>query len=491
MLRLVTSRDQSYSELRYATLSHCWGAKLPIFTSKATRLDFQKCIPEDTLPQTFRDAVHIARSLDIPYLWIDALCIVQDDVDEWQNEAAKMHHIYSGSVLTIAASEAEDSTGGCFMRQSSLLSSSVNGRAKPVKETQDMHSNRNAYSSYEEALLDVPGGDSKVMVRVQSGAPWSIQRRKPLSSRGWVLQEQLLSNRIVHCMQSEIHWQCRRAYRTQAGQMFDNDTLLQDRHNFSWSPSKRRERTWCSWVEEYSTRNFTFIDDRVPALAGIANHYASTTGDSHLLGLWRKTFSRDLLWIRVNDIKGHPCPSIPSWTWLSCYAPIEIDPFTKNMFDEDQKEDHIVLQEGNVSWSGPPMTSKIQSTRLVISGPLQTLRLRVDPKAKAKANFPCLHFEGEELDETGSHLWTGIGQFDAEEPSPGEYVDYPCLLVRTRKRDDQGRFKEAFLILEEVVDASCYDSREEPPVFRRIGIACKRGVKQTFRSAKNMTIRLS
>lgn len=497
-LRLVVSGNQPSSELRYATLSHCWGDKLPIFTSQATRHAFEESVLEDTLPQTFRDAVQIARSLDIPYLWIDALCIVQDDIDEWQHEAAKMQHIYSGSSLTIAASESKDSTEGCFMNKSSLPSPSLNCLLQSHSEEQGIHLSSNAASTYRSpegacvVSLDTPGRGSKIMVRVQSGTPWSAQRSKHLSSRGWVLQEQLLSNRVAHCMRSDVHWQCRHAYKTQAGQIIDNDTLLKDGDNFAYSPSKRRERTWCNWMEEYSTRNFSFTDDRIPALTGIVDHYANMTGDSHLLGLWKETFARDLLWIRVGDVKGDPCPNIPSWTWLSCYAPIKIDPFTISMLDENPREDHIVLLEGEVIWSGPPMTSRIQSTRLVISGPLQMLRFRVDPKSKAKFNPPYLHLEGEDLDVTNPVPWTCIGQFDADEPSPGKYMDYPCLLVRTRKHSDQGRFKEAFLILEPIGDALCQGNDERPPAFRRIGIGCKRGAtKRTFKSAKRRIIRLS
>ncbi|CAG9977254.1 unnamed protein product [Clonostachys byssicola] len=495
-LRLVHLGDEPPTELRYATLSHCWGGKLPIFTSRATRKDFEKSIPEDSLPQTFRDAVQIARSLDIPYLWIDALCIVQDDIDEWQREAAKMQHIYSGSFLTIAACESKDSTEGCFTNNSSLSRPPIDCLLQSPREEHGIHHSRNADSSYrspEEAYvisLGIPGWSSKVMVRVQPGTPWSTQRTQHLSTRGWVLQEQLLSNRIVHCMRSDVHWQCRHIYKTQAGQIIDNETLLEDGDSFFYSPSKRQDRTWCNWMEDYSTRNFSITGDRIPALTGIMDHYGTITGDSHLLGLWKKTFTRDLLWIRVGDIKGDPCANTPSWTWLSCYAPIEIDPFTLTDFDENPKEDHIVLLESEVIWSGPPMTSKIQSTRLVISGPLQMLRFRVDPKSKAKFNPPYLHLEGEDLDESDPTPWTCIGQFDAGEPFPGKYVEYLCLLVRTRKHSDQGRFKEAFLILDPVGDPSCQDNEDQPPTFRRIGIGCRRGAARTFISAKRGLIRL-
>lgn len=495
-LRLVNMRNQSSSELRYATLSHCWGSKLLISTSRATIGSFENAISEDKLPQTFRDAIQITRSLDIPYLWIDSLCIVQDDLDEWQHEAAKMQRIYSGSSLTIAASESKGSAGGCFMNVSHPDPPS-NCLAQSRCEEHEMFHSRNASSIYRSpdgafvVSLGIPGRDLEAMVRVQSLTPWAIQRRKHLSTRGWVLQEQLLSNRIVHCMRSDVHWQCRHEYKTRAGQIIDSDKLLEDQHNFAYSASKRQALTWSKWMEEYSTRNFSIIEDRIPALAGIVDHHANMTGDSHLLGLWKETFARDLLWIRTGDVKGETCPSIPSWTWLSCYAPIEIDPFTMDKQDKNPKEDHIVLLESEVIWSGPPMTSKIQSTRLVISGPLQMLRFRVDPRSKERFDPPYLHLEGEELDMSNPRPWTCVGQFDAEDPSPGQYMDYPCLLVRTRSQTQPVRSKEAFLILEPINDASPQGNEDEMPTFRRIGIGCKIGVtERTFTSATRRTLRL-
>lgn len=111
-------------DIRYATLSHCWGDSLPLYTTKETEPLYSQEIPSGLIPPTFRDALTIARALDIPYLWIDALCIVQDDHVEWQNEASKMQDIYSGGSLTIAAADAFNSLGGCFFNDNRSSDSS-------------------------------------------------------------------------------------------------------------------------------------------------------------------------------------------------------------------------------------------------------------------------------------------------------------------------------------------------------------------------------
>ncbi|KAL3292715.1 HET-domain-containing protein, partial [Colletotrichum asianum] len=108
ILRLVhsDSLDEREGRVRYATLSHCWG--LPgvqgrLKTTRQTVEAFCQEIPERSLPKTFRDAIRITKSLEIPYLWIDSLCILQDDPDEWQREASRMKDVYSGGVVTISA----------------------------------------------------------------------------------------------------------------------------------------------------------------------------------------------------------------------------------------------------------------------------------------------------------------------------------------------------------------------------------------------------
>lgn len=55
----------------YAALSHCWGALQPLTTTMSTLAQRQSGIPDDYLPQTFRDAVQVCRELGVPYLWIE------------------------------------------------------------------------------------------------------------------------------------------------------------------------------------------------------------------------------------------------------------------------------------------------------------------------------------------------------------------------------------------------------------------------------------
>lgn len=103
---LTTLQDD---RAQYVTLSHCWGDTSTILTTtKDTIEQRRRNIPFSELPRTFQDAVQITRALGLRYLWIDSLCIIQDDKDDWQFESAKMAEIYLGSCLTIAATASVD-----------------------------------------------------------------------------------------------------------------------------------------------------------------------------------------------------------------------------------------------------------------------------------------------------------------------------------------------------------------------------------------------
>ncbi|OWY51200.1 HET-like protein [Alternaria alternata] len=112
-IRLVDTKNR---EGRYACLSHCWGDKQPLRTTlKPYTLSIhQENIREEDLPKTFRDAITVSLSIGIQYIWIDSLCIIQDDEKDWQIQSAKMAAIYSNSTVTLAATEASNSEEGLF-----------------------------------------------------------------------------------------------------------------------------------------------------------------------------------------------------------------------------------------------------------------------------------------------------------------------------------------------------------------------------------------
>ena len=107
-VRLLTSEGEIIR--RCVCLSHCWGTMTRLRTFTTNLDSHASCIPWDSLPPTYRDAVRFVRRLDIRYLWIDSLCIIQDDGEDWRREASKMASIFEGAYHTVAATYALSTT---------------------------------------------------------------------------------------------------------------------------------------------------------------------------------------------------------------------------------------------------------------------------------------------------------------------------------------------------------------------------------------------
>ena len=101
----------------YLELSHCWGLQQHITTTKTSPAQHSIGIPQKDLPKTSQDAVDLDRSLEVQYLWIDSLCIVQDDQTEWEVESANMANIYSRAFLVLSATASSNSAAGCLSRR--------------------------------------------------------------------------------------------------------------------------------------------------------------------------------------------------------------------------------------------------------------------------------------------------------------------------------------------------------------------------------------
>lgn len=103
---------------KYISLSHRWGGIRPLVTTKGNLAEMRTVIPMDTISKTFLDTILVARRLGVPYVWIDCVCMVQDDPLEWQTDSSKMADIYGNSYLTIAATLSENAYRGTLYRSS-------------------------------------------------------------------------------------------------------------------------------------------------------------------------------------------------------------------------------------------------------------------------------------------------------------------------------------------------------------------------------------
>jgi hypothetical protein len=106
--RLVQARPNQ----RYVTLSYVWGDVKMLYTTKSNLSELKKDKAlirfQDQIPQVVKDAIEIVSALDMPYLWVDALCIVQDDLEKKAAQITRMNVIYSGAQVTLVALHGND-----------------------------------------------------------------------------------------------------------------------------------------------------------------------------------------------------------------------------------------------------------------------------------------------------------------------------------------------------------------------------------------------
>jgi hypothetical protein len=115
-IRLVSTDGRKISApVNYFALSHCWGDAVNKKLTKQNIGQMMNAIPIESLSQNFRDAIFITRKMGLKYLWIDSLCIVQDDEREWNIQSAVMGLVYSNAACVISATASKDSAGGYFL----------------------------------------------------------------------------------------------------------------------------------------------------------------------------------------------------------------------------------------------------------------------------------------------------------------------------------------------------------------------------------------
>ncbi|KAF2743388.1 hypothetical protein M011DRAFT_410626, partial [Sporormia fimetaria CBS 119925] len=208
-------------------------------TTKENLKNYMQSLDYDILPRTTRDAVHTTFGLGYEHLWVDSMCIVQDDAKEMVEEVAKMPSIYSNALCTIAA-KCSDSVEKGFLSRPKYTVFGFDAR---------WASNRGRLS-----------GSGKV-----HGIALNNYGQEPLEARGWALQERILSQRILDFGLRQLRWHC---------DGLQGGTFLTD----GWTPVpeavSHKPRSsggyWEGIVEEYTKRRLTFPSDRAVAISGIA-----------------------------------------------------------------------------------------------------------------------------------------------------------------------------------------------------------------------------
>jgi Heterokaryon incompatibility protein (HET) len=297
-IRLV---ENEASRKKYAALSHRWSEE-----TEQVRLEHcnmaqrkQDGISLGEFPPMMQDAISVLRQLGTLYVWIDCMCIIQDDKDDWRREAATMASVYANAELTLTATWCAGSGQSLFQDNSGNNSTAVDIR--------DVHGVpiflRPLWPHY--TVRDAEEG-------LLAETEW------PLLTRAWVYQEQFLSRRMLHFTRHELFWECNEALDCECGwyRPGDNSTIPL----ISQYKQPAASKQWSQIISEYSKRNLTFKSDILPALAGIAKSFGWQKPDAgkYLCGLFEGELESCFFWYLTEPAKVRPeIGRMPSWSWAS------------------------------------------------------------------------------------------------------------------------------------------------------------------------------
>lgn len=333
--RVIDCKDPAHPKLfvsrgtrsPYVALSYVWGEAQPYCTTKSNVSSYSTHgIDIRVLGRTIRDAIQVTHRLRLRYLWIDALCIIQDSDEDKANELAQMGNIYRDAYLTIIASSATKASAGFLETRA------------PAPE-------------YAEHLrLPFHCRDSRVgsmFVYTQDGPAFVYDAmREPVNSRAWCFQERLLSPRKLVYASDTVQYHCQTA-QADIGDAVSGKPIGEQLDDImyemtggvdittrlsTWAPVnwESLHQLWSMVVSNYTRRSLTNQEDKLLAFASVAEQFDRIwrkRAGKYLAGLWEERLPDDLLWSRSTLPDALPAEDIlrprldrsfaPSWSWAS------------------------------------------------------------------------------------------------------------------------------------------------------------------------------
>ena len=374
-VQMVAKSWSKDTSIRYATLSHCWGSSKPLKLTASSLSLLEAGIEVARLPQVFQDAIYTSKSIGIQFLWIDSLCILQDSKRDWDEQAPQMSQIYRNGCLNIAASAAANSSQTCFQSRD-------RSQTEPCIVQTDW--------------VSCPNGE----YHVYHNDIWQdLVESKPLSKRAWVVQERILSPRVLYMTGQQLSWECYQlkaceAYQGGLPRVNHDDWLRRDALWHPFQPAKdggpiaatieglpreiQFRKRWTGIVRMYTQRHLTVTTDRLIALAGIAKAIGAALKDDYCAGLWKQNLAVEMTWFPSSSegTKSRPEPyRAPSWSW-ACLDGESSPSFCE---DESTTEQLIRIIDCYVDTvTGDPF-SVVTAASLTICGWLATVTLRLSP----------------------------------------------------------------------------------------------------------------
>ncbi|KAJ1333095.1 HET domain-containing protein [Microdochium nivale] len=498
-LRLIDTRDEpGLRGERYVALSHRWVPNMAITTTTETLEARKHDIPWAALSPTFRDAATVALRIGVHLIWVDSLCIIQGNAEDWEIEASKMASTYRCAYAVVSATAANDLNDDGFLN------------VKPSYTA--VHGTTIADEPFEMYLRTARRHHDAFEGRLRDTTP----KNYALFSRAWCFQERLLATRVIHFVKDDIVFECVHGAVCQCGgvgELRESTSklyrlrlklALHGSIQFTYGPHYKKSEyltcptcgggavslgraaqtehasgcssmvynAWYKIVVDYSKTSITFASDWLPALSGIAKQLSEQVDSRYFAGLWGGDILDGLLWIFSNnhmtdglqpDGQGKPYLA-PSWSWASAQAEVSYHLLAQKAsgapryyleFDVD-RSDCILASRHNIfgavtaGWlrlKGPAMPARLSS--LFGTGvSLIRARLQVDhiPGSSEDAFLTCIADDPAALQARDGHrVWlVPVVQLDTrDDRSYALVLAEPLPATATAGQDYLGHLPEA------------------------------------------------
>ena len=300
----------------YVTLSYCYGTSKQIRLHRKTLPALRQGVAASSLPKTLEDAVYMTRKLGFRYLWVDCICLMQDDPDEMLSECSQMDKVYSGASLNLTATASRDSAGGLFYKRD--------------------------VDALRPCIIEVTGNDivPGTYYCLRSTIWQDLVDRSPIARRAWILQERCLAKRTLHFTRNEILWECQECSASESfpdglAPALGASEKVASVLSFNKKMHHRGTRNWNELVRLYTQGGLTYRSDKLIAMEGMVQQYATKNRlreKDYVAGLWRQEMPHALLWHVQKGLRPMKYRA-PSWTWTSIDGSIQYPPPTQTSKD--------------------------------------------------------------------------------------------------------------------------------------------------------------
>ena len=419
----------------YIALSYCWGSHQSYVLTTKNLEPLMRELEVTELPQTISDAIQVTKALGLKYLWVDALCIMQDSVEEaasqdMEKELETMDQVYKNATMTIVAACASSVAEG-FLHERN-------------------HSGQRRF--------DIPcrvAHNQFFVAHIQEHINYD-DHNEPINARAWTFQEQILSPRLLIYATHSLQWQCS-TVTCNLGDSYHSPLLSaaprllapqglaikDDGKNVARHQSKcpnvshHTLQHWLSIVQSYSTRKLSLPSDKLPALSALAMSYSPIFGPGYHAGIWEGSAMQQLCWRTPDSRRFFTRPTqyrAPSWSWAALDGPI----YFPSYLEIEGASACLPLQNFNIiEWE-----VRLKSDRLpygeVLDGKLTVMTV-IKNATYDPSSSPNLRFEAEEPSAAPKSNYSPQGVSDtAEDNFPRHVRCLPIYRDAMKKSDRVG-----------------------------------------------------